>query len=66
MNLDICGCTAEALDRRDWTDPFVEPSLAEILADPMMDLVFRRDHLHRDNVESFLRDHATRLAAARV
>ncbi len=62
MTLDIRGSAADALDRRDWTDPFVEPSLAEILSDPMMELVFRRDHLRRDNVEHFLRDHATRLA----
>jgi hypothetical protein len=62
MTLDIRGTAPEALDRRDWTDPFVEPSLAEILSDPMMELVFRRDQLRRDNVESFLRCHASRLA----
>ena len=62
MTLDIRGAATEALDRRDWTDPRVEPSLAEILSDPMMELLFRRDHLHRDNVEHFLRDHASRLA----
>ncbi len=62
MTLDIRGAATEALDRRDWTDPYVEPSLAEILSDPMMELLFRRDHLRRDNVEHFLRDHASRLA----
>lgn len=66
MTPDFRGPATDALDRRDWTDPFVEPTLAEILSDPMMELVFRRDQLHRDNVESFLRCHATRLAAARV
>ncbi len=66
MTLDIRGTATDALDLRDWTDPFVEPSLAEILSDPMMDLVFRRDHLHRDHVEHFLRDHASRLASMRV
>ena len=66
MTLDIRGSATDALDRRDWTDPCVEPSLAEILSDPMMELVFRRDQLHRDNVENFLRCHATRLAAQRV
>ena len=66
MTLDIRGSATDALDRRDWTDPFVEPSLAEILSDPMMELVFRRDQLHRDNVEHFLRGHASRLAAKSV
>lgn len=50
-------------DLRDWTDPCIEPTLNELLADPMMDLVFRSDKLHRENVESFLRQHAVRLAA---
>ncbi|MDK9697033.1 MAG: hypothetical protein OEL76_11625 [Siculibacillus sp.] len=66
MTLDIRGGATEALDRRDWTDPFVEPSLAEILSDPMMELVFRRDHLRRDHVEHFLRRHASRLAEKAV
>lgn len=52
-------------DLRDWTDPCIEPTLAEILADPMMDLVFHSDKLRRENVENFLRDHAVRLAAER-
>jgi len=52
-------------DLRDWTDPCIEPSLTEILADPMMDLVFHSDKLRRENVESFLRNHAVRLAAER-
>ncbi|MCE1237625.1 MAG: hypothetical protein LWW93_14845 [Hyphomicrobiales bacterium] len=50
---------------RDWTDPCIEPTLTELLADPMMDLVFRSDKLRRENVENFLRDHAIRLAAER-
>jgi len=52
-------------DLRDWTDPCIEPTLTELLSDPMMDLVFRSDQLRRENVESFLRDHAVRLAAVR-
>lgn len=51
-----------AFDRRDWTDPCIEPTLAELLSDPMMDLVFRRDSLRRDHVEKLLRDQAMRLA----
>lgn len=66
MTPDIRGTATEAQDRRDWTDPFVEPSLAEILSDPMMDLVFRRDQLRRDHVEHFLRDQSNRLASARA
>lgn len=66
MTLDIRGGATEALDRRDWTDPFVEPSLAEILSDPMMELVFRRDHLRRDHVEQLLRRHASRLSEKAV
>ena len=50
-------------DPRDWTDPCIEPSLSEILSDPMMDLVFRRDQTRRDHVEKLLRDQALRLAA---
>lgn len=50
-------------DDRDWTDPCLEPTLSEILADPMMELVFRRDSLIRDDVEKLLRGHASRLAA---
>jgi hypothetical protein len=50
-------------DSRDWTDPCLEPTLAEILADPMMELVFRRDSLERGDVEKLLRGHASRLAA---
>lgn len=50
------------LDPRDWTDPCIEPSLAEILSDPMMDLVFRRDQTRRDHVEKLLRHEAIRLA----
>lgn len=55
----------ETVDRRDWTDPCIEPTLNEILADPMMELVFRSDKLRRENVESFLRSQAFRLAAER-
>lgn len=58
--------TPEAVaDLRDWTDPCIEPTLSELLADPMMDLVFHSDQLRRENVESFLRGHAMRLAAER-
>lgn len=53
------------VDLRDWTDPCIEPTLSELLSDPMMDLVFRSDQLRRENVESFLRGHASRLAAVR-
>lgn len=52
-------------DLRDWTDPCIEPTLNELLADPMMDLVFHSDKLRRENVETFLRGHAQRLAAER-
>jgi len=55
--------TPEVVDLRDWTDPCIEPTLNELLADPMMDLVFRSDKLHRENVESFLKTQAMRLAA---
>ncbi|TBW38201.1 hypothetical protein EYW49_09630 [Siculibacillus lacustris] len=63
MTYDIRRHPDSGPDLRDWTDPCLEPSLSEILADPMMELVFRRDSLHRDNVEHFLRGHASRLAA---
>ncbi len=57
--------TEAIVEQRDWTDPCIEPTLTEILSDPMMDLVFRRDSLRRDNVEKLLRDQALRLAATR-
>lgn len=60
MTINVRG-DRDHLDLRDWTDPCIEPSLAEILSDPMTELVFRRDHLRRDNVEHFLRDLASRL-----
>jgi hypothetical protein len=63
MTLDIRDFAEPNPDLRDWTDPCVEPTLSEILADPMIQLVFRRDSLDRDHVEHFLRNHATRLAA---
>lgn len=61
MTLNVRVDHERSQDLRDWTDPCIEPTLSEILSDPMMDLVFRRDQLHRDHVEHFLRDHATRL-----
>ena len=63
MTMTVYDSSQTALDRRDWTDPCIEPTLAELLSDPMMDLVFRRDSLRRDHVEKLLRDQAVRLAA---
>lgn len=62
MTHAVLASPETALDRRDWSDPCIEPTLAEILSDPMMDLVFRRDSLRRDHVEKLLRDQANRLA----
>lgn len=53
-----------AIDERDWTNPCLEPTLDEIFADPMMDLVFRRDSLRRDHVEKLMRDQAARIVAS--
>lgn len=63
MTENVLARTANDGDLRDWTDPCIEPTLAEILSDPMMDLVFRRDQTRRDSVEKLLRAQASRLAA---
>jgi len=63
MTYNVLASPGGTLDLRDWSNPCIEPSLTEILSDPMMDLVFRRDSLHRDHVEKLLRDQAERLAA---
>ena len=39
----------------DWQDPDMEPSLDEILADPIVHLVMNRDHLKVRDVERFLK-----------
>jgi hypothetical protein len=45
----------------DWEDPGMEPSLDEILADPIVHLVLDRDHLEVRDVERFLKCASQRL-----
>jgi hypothetical protein len=45
----------------DWQDPSVEPTLDEILADPIVHLVLGRDHLEIRDVERFLKSASQRL-----
>jgi hypothetical protein len=46
----------------DWRDIETEPTLDEILADPIVHLVLGRDHLEIRDVERFLRAASRRLA----
>ncbi|MDR3496571.1 MAG: hypothetical protein P4L82_18385 [Ancalomicrobiaceae bacterium] len=48
---------------RNWQDPMCEPTLDEILADPIVRLVFDRDHLDALEVERFLKAVSRRLAS---
>jgi hypothetical protein len=45
----------------DWQDLDIEPSLEEILADPIVHLVLGRDHLEIRDVERFLKCASRRL-----
>jgi hypothetical protein len=45
----------------DWQDPMTEPTLDEILADPIVHLVLGRDHLEVREVEQFLKCASRRL-----
>ncbi len=49
----------------DWQDPMIEPTLDEILADPIVHLVMDRDHLEVRDVELFLKRASKRLIETR-
>ncbi len=51
-----CGRSGE------WQDGYREPSLEDLLSDPMVRLLMRRDRLVADEVEDLLRSAARRLA----
>jgi hypothetical protein len=51
----IAGCML------DWQNPDLEPSIDEILADPIVGLVLARDHLNAMDVASFLKAMSRRL-----
>lgn len=51
---------------RNWQDPATEPTLDEILADPIVRLVFDRDRLDAAEVERFLKAASRRLATPAV
>jgi len=46
----------------DWRDTVNEPTLDEILADPIVHLVLGRDHLEIGDVERFLRSASRRMS----
>ena len=51
----------DAMKFVDRDDPIVEPTLDEILADPIVHLVISRDHLEVRDVERFLKSASRRL-----
>ena len=72
MNLQPASQSDSRYDRvrstelaRDWQDPMREPTLEEILADPIVRLVFDRDRLDAVEVERFLKAASRRLATPR-
>ncbi|MDR3375203.1 MAG: hypothetical protein P4L98_15865 [Ancalomicrobiaceae bacterium] len=73
MNLQPASQSDPRYDRvrsaeltRDWQDPMREPTLEEILADPIVRLVFDRDRLDAVEVERFLKAASRRLADPRA
>lgn len=52
-----------ALDTRNAVDRW-EPSIGELMADPIFDLLLRRDGLTRTQVQSIIERAVSRLAAA--
>lgn len=49
------GSSREASsDGSDWAQAGLEPSLDELLADPIVGMLLRRDHLERANVRAML------------
>ncbi len=45
----------------DWQNPALEPTIDEILSDPIVHLVLGRDHLEIGDVERFLKNASRRL-----